>query len=71
MASKLQWEPYNYGSCDDFTCYDLNGKPYSGTQDDFEALHITMFGLRNNETGEVIVINCRGCVAATGIKIDG
>ena len=61
----LKGKPYNKGMCNDFKSYDREGNPFSGTMEEFEELHGPLHGLRNMNTGEIILISQYFEVAAT------
>ena len=63
---KRIWEPYNYGEMENAVIYDRNGSLFSGEPHEMEKEHGKIHGFRNTETGQVILINQHGEIAATG-----
>jgi hypothetical protein len=63
----IVWEFYNHGEAH-LTFLDRQGKPFSGTSEEFEKLHGNLVGLKNKITEKIILINEHGEIAAHSPK---
>lgn len=57
--------PYNRGPAY-LTFYDRKEKPFSGTPEEYEALHGILSGYRNGSTDTLVLVNKYGEIAARG-----